>query len=224
MMKISAPRPILLASVAALGLSACAQPGAYSDDPNANAKRGALIGAGLGAAAGILASDDKDERKKNAVKGALIGGAGGAIYGNVLDRQEADLRRQIGNDDVIIRNTGDRLIVTMPQDILFATDSTTVRADLQSDLRALAGNLQAYPNSTVQVIGHTDQTGDAAYNQDLSERRARAVAGVLVSSGVSSGRIQTIGRGESQPIASNLTAEGRAQNRRVEIVILPNAA
>ncbi|MFD2856873.1 OmpA family protein [Seohaeicola zhoushanensis] len=120
-----------------------------------------------------------------------------------------------------ITNTGDRLIVTLPQDILFATDSYAVRSDLQRDLGALASNLRAYPNSTVQVVGHTDNTGDAAYNQDLSERRASSVGSVLINSGVAAGRIQIVGRGEDAPIASNLTPEGRARNRRVEVVIIP---
>ena len=111
----------------------------------------------------------------------------------------------------------------MPQDILFATDSAALRPDLQSDLRTVAQSLLAYPNTTVQVIGHTDNTGDASYNLNLSQRRAASVANVLISQGVPGFRVQTFGRGEDQPIADNLTPEGRARNRRVEIVILPNA-
>ena len=142
----------------------------------------------------------------------------------LLDKQERDLRASLGNDNVTINNTGDRLIVTLPQDILFATGSSAVRPDLQRDLAAVAGNLQAYPDSTVQIIGHTDSDGEASFNQQLSESRANAVASVLLNNGISSRRIQSYGRGESQPIASNLNAQGKAQNRRVEIVILPNAA
>ena len=145
----------------------------------------------------------------------------GAGIGNRLDQQEEDLRQSMSNGT--ITNTGDRLIVTLPNDILFAVDDATVRPDLQRDLRALAGNLQAYPNSTVQIVGHTDSDGDAAYNLGLSQRRAQSVANVLVAAGVSGSRLQTIGRGEDQPVADNLTAQGKAQNRRVEIVILPNA-
>ncbi|MEM6374057.1 MAG: OmpA family protein, partial [Pseudomonadota bacterium] len=95
---------------------------------------------------------------------------------------------------------------------------------LQNDLGALASNLQAYPESTVQILGHTDSDGDASYNQDLSERRASAVTDILIGGGVAPGRLVAIGRGETQPVASNLTPEGKAQNRRVDIVILPNAA
>ena len=214
----------LILAASAVALSACTDPNMVGgDDPNRKAKTGAAIGAGLGALTGIITGDSRKERRQNAIKGAIIGGGAGAIIGNQLDRQEADLRRDLNNDDVVITNTGDRLIVTLPQDILFATDSTAVRADLRRDLESLAGNLMAYPDSTVQVVGHTDNVGDAGYNQDLSVRRANSVASVLIGAGVSSARVRTFGRGEDQPVDSNLTAEGRANNRRVEIVILPNA-
>lgn len=185
-------------------------------------QRGAAIGAGLGAVLGA-ATGRSGDRTEAAIRGAAIGGAAGAGIGYSLDRQEADLRNSINNDNVRITNTGDRLIVTLPQDITFATDSFAVRPDLQRDLRAVAGNLQAYPNSTIQIVGHTDSDGDAGYNQTLSERRANAVADILIGAGVPFNRIQTFGRGESQPVASNLSPQGKAQNRRVEIVILPTA-
>jgi len=129
----------------------------------------------------------------------------------------------LNNQNVQITNTGDRLIVTLPQDILFAVDSAQVNSGLRGDLLTVSDSLQRYPGSTVQVIGHTDNTGDASYNQGLSERRANAVADVLMDGGVAFSRINAIGRGEDQPTASNLTPEGWAQNRRVEIVILPGA-
>ncbi len=221
---IRATSPIFLAAAAALGLTACTTGPIFEEtDPNRKAKTGALIGAGLGAVAGRLAGgDDKGERNRATVAGALVGAAAGGLIGNQLDKQEAELRQQLG-DDVGIRNTGDRLIVTMPQDILFATDSAELRPTLTADLRDVAQSLLAYPDTTAQVIGHTDSDGEAAYNLDLSERRARSVANVLLSEGVPSFRVQSIGRGEDQPLASNLTPEGKAQNRRVEIVILPNA-
>jgi outer membrane protein OmpA-like peptidoglycan-associated protein len=208
----------------AMTLGACTETGgigAGPNDPNQRAKNGALIGAGAGALVGALSKGDGN-RDQGAVKGALIGAALGGGIGYSLDRQEADLRRAL-DSRVVIRNTGDRLIVTLPQDILFASGSTTVQPALFGDLQALANNVQVYANSTLQIIGHTDSDGDAGYNQTLSEGRARAIAGVLINSGVPQGRMQTFGRGESQPIASNLTPEGKRQNRRVEIVILPNA-
>lgn len=218
--------PIALAFTGLIALSACTDPAALGgnpNDPNAKTKQGVALGAGIGAALGILTGRDGD-RVEAGVKGAIIGGAAGGIIGNSLDRQEADLRQSINNDNVQITNTGDRLIVTLPQDILFGVDSSSVRPDLQRDLQSVAGNLQAYPDSTVQIVGHTDADGDAGYNQQLSERRANAVADVLLNAGIPFSRVQTYGRGENQPVASNLTPEGKAQNRRVEIVILPTAA
>lgn len=213
-----------LALAGTLALGACTDPGqlgAGPNDPQQKTKNGALIGAASGALLGILTSDDGD-RADGALKGAVVGGAIGAGIGYSLDKQEAELRQSMGSD-VIINNTGDRLIVTLPQDILFATDSTSVQPSVVDDLAALAQNVQVNANSTLQVVGHTDSDGDAAYNQQLSDSRARAVAAILTSRGVPQSRLQVYGRGESQPIASNLTPEGKAQNRRVDIVILPNA-
>ncbi len=208
------------AAVGILALTACTDPAQLNDGTGLNnTQQGALIGAGVGAIAGQIIGGDTGAT----VLGAAVGGAVGAGVGYNLDQQEADLRRDLDNGDVQITNTGDRLIVTMPQDVLFATDSFSVRPDLQDDLYTVAANLQQYPASTIQVIGHTDSDGSADYNQRLSERRATAVGGILVDAGVPFGRVQTIGRGESQPVASNLTPEGKAQNRRVDIVILPNA-
>ncbi|WP_281968803.1 OmpA family protein [Roseovarius nanhaiticus] len=218
---IRANKPLLCVAGAALMLTAaCEGPGNLQGTgaaPN-RTQQGALIGGLAGAVTGAVASDKKG-------KGALIGGAigalGGAAIGNALDKQEAELRRDLENDRVRINNTGDRLIVTLPEDITFAVDSAQVNGALRGDLFTVAESLRNYPGSTVQVIGHTDNSGSAAYNQELSERRANAVASVLREGGVGGARINTFGRGEDQPIASNLTPQGKAQNRRVEIVILP---
>jgi outer membrane protein OmpA-like peptidoglycan-associated protein len=221
---IRARTPILLSIAAAMTLSACAEGQMFSEtDPNRQAKQGELIGAIGGAVAGRAIGGNNDDALKNSLAGAVAGAAAGGLIGNQLDKQEAELRQQLGNN-VGINNTGDRLIVTMPQDILFATDSASLRGDLQADIRTVGRSILQYPNTTVQVVGHTDSDGAAAYNQSLSQRRAQAVASVLMQEGVPSYRVQSIGRGEDQPIASNLTSEGKQQNRRVEIVILPNAA
>lgn len=221
---IRTSKTFILPLVAVVGIAGCtAGPMGDPNNPNRQAQQGALIGAVGGAIAGRAAGgEDKGERNRATVAGAVVGAGVGAAIGNRLDRQEAELRAQLGSNTAI-RNTGERLIVTMPQDILFATDSAQLQPRLIGDLRTVAESLRQHPNTTVQVIGHTDNTGQASYNLALSQRRASAVSSVLVSEGVSSGRIQTIGRGEDQPIASNLSPEGRAQNRRVEIVILPNA-
>ncbi|WP_071672514.1 OmpA family protein [Nioella nitratireducens] len=211
-------RLISLSLISALGLAAC-EP-AYLQDPNQNRTRdGAVIGGMLGAFLGATA--DNDNRGRNAVLGAAAGAAVGGAIGYSLDQQAADLRASMANEDITVSNQGDYLQVTMPDGILFDTDSASIRAGLQADLRAMARNLQQYTGSTVDVIGHTDNTGSAAYNQDLSARRANAVAGVLLEQGVDPARVRSFGRGEDQPVATNLTAEGRQQNRRVEVIIRP---
>jgi len=208
-----------LMALSALGLAACQAP--LPGQTGQQTQQGALIGAGVGAVAGALTGDDNDERLRNAAIGAVAVGAVGAAIGAGLDRQEAELRQQLGGN-VGVTNTGSQLVVTLPQDILFAVDSTSVSAGAQASLQTVAASLGRYPNTTVNVIGHTDNTGEAAYNADLSQRRAQAVASVLINAGVAPARIRSIGRGEDAPVASNQTPEGRAQNRRVEIVITPN--
>ncbi|PIV75425.1 MAG: hypothetical protein COW55_05570 [Rhodobacteraceae bacterium CG17_big_fil_post_rev_8_21_14_2_50_65_11] len=213
-------RLISLGLVSTLGLAAC-EP-AYTQDPNQNRTRdGAVIGGMLGAFLG--ANADNDNQGRNALLGAAAGAAVGGAIGYSLDQQATDLRNEMANENIVIDNQGDQLLVTMPQGILFDTDSAAIRASLQSDLRALARNVQRYPNSTIDVIGHTDNTGSAEYNQDLSARRATAVAGVLLEQGVAPSRVRSFGRGEAEPVATNLTPEGRQQNRRVEIIIRPTS-
>ena len=211
--------PLILAALGALTLSACVDPNAYPEDPNARTKNGAIIGGMLGAMAGVAVSGDGDELT-GAILGGAVGAATGAAIGSDLDRQAAELRSSL-NSNISVTNMGGYLVVNMPQDLLFATDSATLSGNLTYDLRAVATSLMRYPNSTIEVVGHTDNVGEAAYNQDLSQRRAVSVANVLRESGVPNGRIAAYGRGEDQPIASNLTVEGRAQNRRVEIIIRP---
>lgn len=215
--------PLLLASTALLALTACTDPAVQTSDPKQRTKEGMAVGAGIGALTGILLGDNAKERRRGAIVGAAVGAMAGGMVGAQLDKQAAELRRDFGNDEIRVVREGDHLVVTMPEDILFATDSDYVRAGLQSDLRVLARSLNDYPDTTVDVIGHTDNVGEAAYNQQLSNRRARAVADVLYDAGVSMSRIRAYGRGEDQPVASNLTPEGRAQNRRVEIIIRPMA-
>ena len=211
--------PMIFAASALVFVTAC---DGTAPNGNQNAQQGALIGAGVGALAGILnnRSGSRSNRFEGALQGAVIGAAGGAAIGNQLDRQEEELRAQLG-PQVGIVNNGDNLVVTLPQDILFATNSTAVSGASQSDLSTLASSINQYPNTTVNVIGHTDNVGGAAFNFDLSQRRAQAVTSVLVNAGVSPARIRSIGRGEDAPVSTNLTPEGRQQNRRVEIVITP---
>ena len=209
-----------------LALGGCAAPGTGITPqdalgaPDSRQRQGVVLGGIAGAVAGAATGEEADDRLARAAIGGAIGAAAGGAIGNRLDAQEEALRQQLDNRIGVV-NTGERLVVNLPQDILFQTDSASLRPDLQSDLRAVASNLQQFPDTTVQVVGHADNTGAAAYNQDLSQRRAQTVAGVLAGAGVNPGRISAFGRGEDQPIASNLTPEGRAQNRRVEIIITP---
>jgi len=208
-------KPVLALAAATVLVAACAVD-PYSDinRTQQGAVAGAIAGGVLGAATG------SGNRMPEALIGAGVGALAGGVIGASLDRQAAELRAQLGNN-IDVRNTGDEIVVTMAQDILFATDSATLRPDLRSDLRAIATNLQRYPDSAIIVTGHTDSTGTMAYNQNLSERRADSVAAVLIESGVSARRVVARGAGQTRPVASNDTAAGRAQNRRVEIVIRP---
>lgn len=211
---------VALSGIIALG--ACTDPASLgSNDPNQKAKGGAILGAILGAGIGLATAGDN--KAKSMALGAVIGGAAGGLIGHDMDKQAAELRADLANDGISITTTGDRLIVSLPQDITFDTDSFTVRSALRSDLGRVANNLLRYPNSTVQVVGHTDNEGDATYNLGLSLRRATAVADILQSAGVAANRVQTTGQGEEQPVASNLTVQGRAQNRRVDIIVVPHS-
>jgi outer membrane protein OmpA-like peptidoglycan-associated protein len=210
--------PAVLALTAAVALAGCTAP---PGPGQTRAGQGAAAGALLGGFTGLATRPGDTSPLVAGAAGAIIGAAIGGAIGTALDRQAADLRRDIGNPDVRIVNTGGSLVVTMPQDILFDTGSAALRPDLQTDLRAVAANLLQYPQTRVEVIGHTDSTGSAAYNADLSQRRASAVASVLIGAGVPAGRVIATGRGEMMPVATNLTEQGRALNRRVELVIRP---
>ncbi|MGB5870493.1 MAG: OmpA family protein [Albidovulum sp.] len=214
---------LVAATAGTVLLAGCTPPQTYNpNDPNQRTRSGAAIGAGAGALLGVLTGKGGKDKLDRAVVGGVIGAGAGAIVGNILDKQAAELQRDITTDGVRIINQGDRLIVSLPEGILFPVDSASVNPGIMGDLNTVAASLNRYPNSSVEVVGHTDNTGSAAYNQDLSQRRASAVSGILQQNGVSGARIVPYGRGESQPVASNLTPEGRAQNRRVEIIIIPN--
>jgi outer membrane protein OmpA-like peptidoglycan-associated protein len=210
--------PLILSATALLGLAACVQPQYNAADPNGRTRTGAILGGVTGA---IIGANSSDNELAGGVVGGIIGAAAGGAIGQTLDQQAADLRGSISNSNISVTNNGDYLVVNMPQDVLFATDSAALRPDLARDIQAVGQNLLQYPNSRIEVVGHADNSGSAAYNQDLSQRRASSVAQAIVGTGVPSSRVSAIGRGEDQPIASNLTPEGRAQNRRVEIIIRP---
>ena len=181
------------------------------------------IGAVAGAVAGYLAGDvvggrrDRTER----IVGAGIGTIAGAAVGQYMDRQERELRRQTAGTGVVVERQGDELLLTMPSGITFAFNRFDVQPQFRPTLDQVAQTLAAYPQTLIDIYGHTDNVGSDAYNQTLSENRARSVADYLASRGVQSERMATRGFGESQPTADNATEAGRAQNRRVEIRITP---
>lgn len=207
-------KTIFISTTSIFVLSACTTP---EGTLGKRTKSGALIGATVGALAGAIHGDNR----KSILKGAIIGAGAGAGIGTILDKQEADLRKSLGSNGIMITNTGEKLIVTLPNAITFDTDSTYVRSGLDDSLQKLAQNLQQYPKSNINVIGHTDNVGNEGYNQNLSSRRAESVSNILLSSGVSQNRIRAFGRGENAPKTSNNTQSGRAENRRVEIIITP---
>ncbi len=211
---IAFKKPMILAVASAMALTACTSTG--GNETQIGAATGAVLGGLFGA------TRDGDNNALKTAAGAAVGAAIGGAIGQQLERQKAELDQGFVSDDIDVINTGSELIVRMPEGILFDIDSAALRPAVRSELNVLAGNLLRYPNSTVFVTGHTDNTGSASYNQDLSQRRAQSVASVLTAGGVNPGRLVVSGRGEDQPIASNLTAEGRQLNRRVEITIRPN--
>ena len=221
---MSVPGKLVLVAVATGLLSTTA---ACVTDPNTGERRvsRAAIGAVGGAVGGYLLGDlvggrrDRTERIIGTGIGALAGGAVGAY----MDRQEQELRRQTAGSGVEIERRGDELVLTMPSGITFAFDRYDVQPQFRPTLDRVAEVLGDYPQTMIDIYGHTDSVGSDAYNQTLSENRARAVADYLSMQGVNKVRMATLGYGETQPIADNGTESGRAANRRVEIRIVPVA-
>ena len=209
-------KKLVIAGVAASLVASC-----QTVEENPNTAAGAIIGGLAGAAIGA-AMPGNDRR--GALIGAGIGMLAGAAIGQYLDQQQRELERSLAGTGAQVRREGDVLYVSFPADITFDVDSTRIYPGAYAALDRVAEVLRRYPQSYVDVIGHTDSTGSEAYNQRLSERRAEAVANYLRSRGVQPERIAVYGMGETQPIATNATPEGRARNRRVEIRIIPATA
>ena len=206
------------AAFSLLSVSACVT------DPNTGQKKvsrtaiggvgGAVIGGLLG---GVIGG------KTGRIIGAGIGGVGGAVVGYKMDQQIKELKEQTAGSGVDVTETdgGNAILVNLPDGVTFDVGSSTLKPAFRTTLNQVATSLQQYPSSLIDVYGHTDSTGSDAFNQTLSESRARTVAGYLVSQGVGSARVRSQGFGETMPVASNDTADGRARNRRVEIKIVP---
>jgi outer membrane protein OmpA-like peptidoglycan-associated protein len=212
----------MLTVVAATLVAGCQTIDPYTgEEKTASATKGAAIGAGAGALLGILTGDDSKERRKRALIGAGVGAIAGGAVGNYMDQQEAELRRQLEGTGVGITRVGDEIVLNMPGNITFETNSADLKPQFFSVLDSVALVAQEFDQTVVEVTGHTDSTGSAAYNQTLSEQRAATVATYLNNRGIDRQRLLAFGRGLTQPIADNATAEGRALNRRVEIRLSP---
>ncbi|MCG7873712.1 MAG: OmpA family protein [Candidatus Thiodiazotropha lotti] len=203
-------------------LQACTTVDPYSkEEKTANATTGAVIGAVAGAVIGIATSKDKKKRKERALKGAGIGAIAGGGVGYYMDVQEAKLRQRLANTGVSVTREGDNIILNLPGNITFEVDKTDVKADFVEILDSVALVLNEYKSTMIEVAGHTDSTGSESYNQLLSQQRAQSVSKLLNRNGVAGVRIDTVGYGESRPIANNNSPSGRQQNRRVELTLLP---
>ncbi|ROQ90240.1 OmpA family protein [Desulfosoma caldarium] len=210
---------IILGLIPVFALTSCA-------GPQNKTEQGALIGAGAGAATGALLGQaigrDTKSTLIGAAAGALVGGAAGGAIGNYMDRQEQEMRQALAATEAAnVQRTQDVLAVTFKSDVLFDFNSSTLKPGAHSELDRVAQVLNRYPQTRITVEGHTDSVGSLQYNQRLSERRALSVKEALVSRGVSPDRIETIGYGETRPIASNDSEAGRQLNRRVTILITP---
>src|SRR5215470_2927764 len=213
-------------AVLALGfvvtLSACTTLDPYTrEERPARAQRQAVIGAAAGAVAGLITGDSSMERKKRALVGAGIGALAGAGVGTYMDRQEAELRKELERTGVSVHRNGDQITLNMPGNITFATDSSDLNAGFFDVLNSVGKVVNEFQQTVIEVAGHTDSTGSDQYNQQLSTRRADAVAAYLKTRSVRADRIITVGAGESHPVATNDTAEGRQRNRRVELTLVP---
>ncbi|WP_122582175.1 OmpA family protein [Pseudomonas viridiflava] len=219
-------RRLIIAATAVAMLSGCATSNPYDNQGQSQSSGGmnktAKYG-GLGALAGAVAGAaiDHNHRGKGALIGAAVVGAASAGYGYYADKQEAALRASMANTGVEVQRQGDQIKLIMPGNITFATDSSAIASSFYSPLNNLANSLKQFNQSNIEIIGYTDSTGSRQHNMDLSQQRAQSVATYLTSQGVDQAHLSVRGAGPDQPIASNADANGRAQNRRVEVNLKP---
>jgi len=201
--------------------------GCQTTDPYTGEKKttsatiGALIGAGAGAAIGMISGGDAKQRRQRALIGAGVGALSGGAVGAYMDKQENELRAQMRDSGVTVTRKGEDIILNMPGNITFRTGSADLNAQFFKVLDGVASVARKYDKTIIEIAGHTDNVGGAEFNKQLSQRRANAVAQYLMSRGVAESRIMTAAGGEDHPIASNATEQGRAANRRVEVTLAP---
>lgn len=185
-----------------------------------NTTKGGAIGAGVGGAIGGIIGHKSDNTAVGAIIGATVGGAAGALIGRHMDKQAEELKRDLKGAQV--ERVGEGIKITFNSGLLFDTDSYSLKSDTRQNLSNLAQTLKKYDDTNILIEGHTDNTGTDDHNLQLSDERAESVASFLEQQGVKNSRIETEGYGETQPVASNETTEGRQQNRRVEVAIYAN--
>ena len=222
----SRPQLFAIALVASSVLSSCVTENPYPGEQQVSKT---ATGAGLGAAGGailgaIIGNNVGDgDAGRGALIGAALGGIAGGSIGNYMDQQESMLRQELRASGVSVTRSGNNIILNMPHDITFNTASSQIKASFSQTLSSVGIVFRKFNQTTVLVNGHTDSDGSAFYNMGLSRERASAVSNALASQGVDPARLVTRGFGESQPIASNDSAAGKARNRRVEIYIAPRS-
>lgn len=220
--KLNAAVAVVLAAALAAG---CQTTDPYTgEQKTSSATYGAIIGAGTGAVIGMISGDSSKQRKKRALIGAGVGALAGGAVGSYMDNQEDELRRVMRDSGVTVTRKGEDIVLNMPGNITFRTDSADLNAQFFKVLDGVAQVAKKYDKTIIEVAGHTDNTGDAGYNRQLSQRRADSVARYLMSRGVADTRLMTAAGGEEHPVASNTTEQGRAANRRVEVTIAPLTA
>lgn len=210
---------ILAVSLAVTLLTTACASNPYQGE-NARTATGATVGAGAGALLGSAVSNRSD-RTKGVLLGAVVGATIGGLVGRQMDRQEAELRQQMQGTGVEVKREGDTIRLQAPENITFDTGMANIKPQFRPVLDQLAYSVSQYPDTVLRIEGHTDSVGSAAFNQTLSENRAHSVAGYLIQRGVAANRVESLGYGFSRPIADNATEYGRAQNRRVEVLIVP---
>jgi outer membrane protein OmpA-like peptidoglycan-associated protein len=185
-------------------------------------QEGAVIGAAAGGAIGGVIGNQTGSTAKGAIIGAVIGGTAGAIIGHQMDQQAKELSQTIKG--ATVERVGEGINVTFASGLLFAFNSDEIQSTAGENLKELAASLNRYPDSQLLIVGHTDNVGDDAYNQALSNRRANSAAAYLAAQGVARTRVATSGKGEAEPVTTNDTDAGRQQNRRVEVAIYASEA
>jgi outer membrane protein OmpA-like peptidoglycan-associated protein len=215
-------RPAALVLVSSFALSACTTVNPYTNETQTSrAAIGVGVGALAGAVIGLISGDDSRERRKRALIGAGLGGLAGGSVGYYMDVQEAKLRQKLAGTGVSVTRQGNNIVLNMPSNITFGVDSASISGDFFNVLNSVDIVVKEYDKTLIEIMGHTDSRGSAQHNQGLSERRASSVAQYFASRDIKPLRLATYGHGEDYPVASNQTAQGRSQNRRVEIVLVP---